>query len=89
MGFFYCFEGGVDVLTSLTVTEAQYNNNQVELTLSDGRKVCETENKCVCRLRICIKWPRSCSQSVFLKSPKVIKSFILLRICLSPCISIQ
>lgn len=44
--FFYRFAGGVDVLTSLTVTEAQYNNNQVELTLSDGRKVGKTENKC-------------------------------------------
>lgn len=44
--FFYHFAGGVDVLTSLTVTEAQYNNNQVELTLSDGRKVGKTENKC-------------------------------------------
>lgn len=50
MVFFYCFEGGVDVLTSLTVTEAQYNNNQVELTLSDGRKVGKTENECICRL---------------------------------------
>lgn len=52
MGFFYHFAGGVDVLTSLTVTEAQYNNNQVELTLSDGRKVGETENKCICICRL-------------------------------------
>lgn len=57
MGFLsYLFAGGVDVLTSLTVTEAQYNNNQVELTLSDGRKVGKTENRftCICRLISCI-----------------------------------
>lgn len=40
-------ESGVDVLTSLTVTEAQYNNNQVELTLSDGRKI-SVDNVVVC-----------------------------------------
>lgn len=40
-------ESGVDVLTSLTVTEAQYSNNQVEITLSDGRKI-SVDNVVVC-----------------------------------------
>lgn len=76
MGFLsYLFAGGVDVLTSLTVTEAQYNNNQVELTLSDGRKVGKTENRftCICRLLSCIMLPRSCSvfehECIFVKNP--------------------
>lgn len=45
--FFYYILGGVDVLIFFIVIEVQYNNNQVELIFSDGRKVGKIENKCI------------------------------------------